>query len=812
MFRYDKRSLKKSFTAYAFLALCFGAGQLMFRSGNQKGLRAPASENVKNKIQNASLAVSIQEFQNSKPTVGRSFFDKVFSEKGQYEIPYPFTKVLNRLSEYTGQKVNNPDGTGIKVAIIPMGRSLQRNAGLDAGKLTSIDQFFRYPRIVVGVDEETNFENSLLLNLKNKMYLGFNEKAQVIEAISYNEELGRYEYQVVNNYGEGKTPEVTYANRSLCLSCHQNQAPIFSRGPWSESNANPVMAEKLQAVFDRAFGKAVCSGAKSQTYCYQDKTPLYFGAPIHIESNVTRQLDTSTDLANLTHAYQKMWREFCQNEHCRLAHLQSMILYRLTWQEGLRSSEAVKHEVNEMEQTWLVRFPWGLGIPNPDIPDRDPLKDVQKDPPISDLSTVSESSRHQVLQVLAFSKIPSAFEPLLPRAPIAIWKDTEVDGAGANRLIRGLSQEFTLGDLKLIDQWLKSNRSEKDILVSLTSLCEVKKEKTILNISCKGETEESFSFDAAIDLNRSQRPFSLSELNYKSKTLGCQPQSSFFCPKFFDLQGVYTQVSESHAKIGLQFKNGLGLKNSEAYDMSEVHLDLDAKIAQLKIYDPVPYLSSSLQAKIKELFPTKVFNRFQIMKTLTDISSANLAHVQNEDYLQVPMRVQHSFAAEELEQNMSGFALMKNVCAQCHQSNSHSPPHFMGTLTQPLNDQEMCQQIEPCAPRMIYRLKMRQCSTDEKQKKKNAMPPEHFFKDEASIQQWVSTYNPKVIKFLSSLVDEEALTKSISGLGVSESQAQMAVKDLLMADCPEADSSVYDRFPKCDLNKLKPFIAKTRCH
>ena len=787
----------------------------MFHAEDQSGARWPASENRENDLKKAELSVSIREFQDSKPGVGRSFFDKVFSENGQYQIPYPFSKVLNRLSEYTGQKVNNPDGTGLKAVIIPMGRSLQRNAALQDGKLTSIDQFFRYPRVVVGVDEETNHENSLLLNLKNKMYLGFHEKAQVIEVISYNDEIGRYEYQVVNNYAEGKTFDVSYANRSLCLSCHQNQTPIFSRGPWSETNANPVMAEKLQTVFDQAFGKTPCLGlssAKTQIYCYQDKIPLYFGAPLYIESSVTRQLDTSTDLANLTHAYQKMWKEFCKDESCKVAHLQSMILYRLTNQEGTRSSANIKTEVDKIEQTWQVRYPWGLALPSPDIPDRDPFRDVQKDPKISDLSTVSETGRQQVFQLLAFSRIPSAYEPLVPRAPIGLWKDTEIDGSGANRLIRGLAQEFTSGDIKLFDQWLKANRSDQEMFTNLISLCEIQKEKTILNVVCKGDTDESFSFDASIDLAHLQNSFAISEVNYRSKKLGCQTQGDFFCSKFFDVQGTYSKISESHAKIVLQFKNGLSLRNSEAYDMSEIHLDLDAKIAQLKIYDPVPTLSVYLQKYVKDLFPTQVFNRFQIMKTILSAGSPKLARMQTEDYKRLPMQVDANFAAEELEQSMSGFALMKNVCAQCHQSNNNSPPHFMGTLTQPLNDLETCRQIEQCAPRMLYRLKMRQCASGETRIRKTAMPPAHFFKNEASVQQWMNTYNPKIIKFLSSLIDETEVTKSLLHLGLEESKAQVVVKDLMTADCPEFESTVYDQFPKCDLNKLKPFTTKTRCH
>ena len=46
---------------------------------------------------------------------------------------------------------------------------------------------------------------------------------------------------------QGKTPQVFYARRSLCLACHQNAAPIFARPLWDETPANPAIAARLKA-------------------------------------------------------------------------------------------------------------------------------------------------------------------------------------------------------------------------------------------------------------------------------------------------------------------------------------------------------------------------------------------------------------------------------------------------------------------------------------------------------------------------------------------------------------------------------------
>ncbi len=64
--------------------------------------------------------------------------------------------------------------------------------------------------------------------------------------ISYNEKAGRFEFQVVHNYGPGLTPTVSYASRPLCMGCHQNGGPIWSEPPWEETNSNPRIVSLLQ--------------------------------------------------------------------------------------------------------------------------------------------------------------------------------------------------------------------------------------------------------------------------------------------------------------------------------------------------------------------------------------------------------------------------------------------------------------------------------------------------------------------------------------------------------------------------------------
>ena len=77
------------------------------------------------------------------------------------------------------------------------------------------------------------------LLVKDRLYLGYQERAGLIEVISYNEAAARFEFQLVRDYRPQGKPEAVYASRAVCTACHQNHGPIFSRQQWDETNANP---------------------------------------------------------------------------------------------------------------------------------------------------------------------------------------------------------------------------------------------------------------------------------------------------------------------------------------------------------------------------------------------------------------------------------------------------------------------------------------------------------------------------------------------------------------------------------------------
>lgn len=269
------------------------------------------------------------------PPVGRSRFDQLI---GNAPVPYPFSRLLD-----TVNRQMQPDAGGLpplKVTLIPLGRSLQRDAGAP--------DFFRFPRVVAAADGTSK---PGILPLKDRLFLGFHEKGEVVEVISYNDAAGRFEFQVVRDYRKGKTPQVFYARRSLCLACHQNAAPMFARPLWDETPANPAIATRLKAVRRDFYG--VRLGGTDIAYF----------------------IDTAADRANLFSVWQTIWRQGCgageAGERCRMQAFAAALDY------ARHTTLPAPDILQALDQGWKSRWSRGLAIPNPDLPNRDPLAALQ---------------------------------------------------------------------------------------------------------------------------------------------------------------------------------------------------------------------------------------------------------------------------------------------------------------------------------------------------------------------------------------------------------------------------------------------------
>lgn len=279
------------------------------------------------------------------PPDGRSRFDLLI---GDAPVPYPFARLVKKINAQMQQ--DRSGLTPLKITLIPLGRSLQRNAGAP--------DFFHFPRVVAAADGHAI---PGVAPLKDRLFIGYHEKGEVVEVISYNDATGRFEFQVVRDYQGGKTPQVFYARRSLCLACHQNAAPIFARPLWDETSANPAIAARLREARRDFYGVKLTG------------------------TDIAYFIDTATDRANLFAVWQTLWQQGCgasgpdqsAGDQCRKEAFAAALDYA---RSGVLPAPA---SLPTLERNWKTLWPRGLPIPNSDLPNRDPLAalpDASHDP------------------------------------------------------------------------------------------------------------------------------------------------------------------------------------------------------------------------------------------------------------------------------------------------------------------------------------------------------------------------------------------------------------------------------------------------
>lgn len=341
------------------------------------------------------------------PASGRSQFDRLFATqrngKTDYELPYPFDALLARLDARLERDPASPLPPAKRV-LIPLGRSLQRSA--------AAPDYFAFPRVVVAADSAPALPSSEFL--KDRLFIGYQEKSAVLEVISYNESTGRFEFQLVKNYRAGATPQVVYANRTLCFACHQNGAPIFSRALWDESNANPQVAALLAASGKQFYGISPERGV-----------------------DVPYAIDIAVKRANGFALTQRLWQEGCGGAdmaalRCRAGLFAAALRHALA--DGRKGeSDQVFNErvVAPLRAEAARRWPGGLAIGVADIPNRNPLHGLVKWPDDAALR-------------VAYANVPARFEPLAPRPAQEIWRSDAVDAI--DRLVGGLAEFVSATD------------------------------------------------------------------------------------------------------------------------------------------------------------------------------------------------------------------------------------------------------------------------------------------------------------------------------------------------------------------------------
>ncbi|HEY7760645.1 MAG TPA: hypothetical protein VIA64_14590 [Burkholderiales bacterium] len=646
------------------------------------------------------------------PQAGRSLFDHVFAADGRYDLPFPFARLVRKLEEQVGaDALGRP---GVKRVLIPLGRSLQRSAGAA--------DFFRFPRVVVAVDGEPKSAHGPLL--KDRLYIGYQENAAVLEVISYNEAQGRFEFQVVKDYRAGANPRVHYANRTVCVACHQNGAPIFSRQQWDETNANPRLRARLAAHGAARYGVSVVRGV-DEPYA----------------------IDNASDRANRLSAYQLLWQAGCgaddaQAAACRAAALVLALRYRLSGASQLdRDGQRYRNEyLPVLGARWKTLWPQGLSLPDPDIPNRNPRPGLA--------ARVSLAAAH----------VPAQFDPLLPRAPLETWRAASRDDL--DRLIRGLPEFLAQSDVERLDRALRRSSGVAPAQEASAS-CKVSRKRAgtrglRLSFRC-GQTSEPARLHGRIYARNATitggavEGLSLGVLGALDAADVAGGRSRAGRAQFTLKRGnltARTHRGNAVERVELRWsEDGTG---TATVSVREDFARLDTAVAALQ------------RERSREVFAAAPFRRAVVMPALLgalDGEPGRWCCVEPgavpPPALERPVREPGRAGGDE------ALAPFYRYCAVCHDTADAAPPSFLAGEPDAVRAK-----LAHCAPRMFVRLSM--WSVEAAQRAKTPMPPPLALRAHGmSAEQWR---------------DDEALPAMLSEVGgwlKAESGAAPQLRDYL---------------------------------
>lgn len=637
------------------------------------------------------------------PPTGRSLFDFVFTgtnqtETGnrskQFELPFPFSALIERVANHLG---NREFMGGIRVAIFPMGRSLQRVA--------AAPEFFKYPRTVIAVTGEprtTTHDAGMLL--KDRLYIAYVGKTATLEVISYNEAAGRFEFQLVKDYRADTKPKVFYADRAICISCHQNHAPIFSLPTWRETNANGQVADLLHA----------------------HGTDMHLSAQANID--FPDDMEKATLRANELVTLQTVWKQGCEDAHdasrsrrCRAAAFAAIIQYGLSGKRDFDSNSARYRNdfVTTFSRGWSLRWPNGLRVAQSSIPDRNPFG--------GSISSYGGGGTGQYdFDWKAAANVPPALDPLTPRPPREIWRF-----AGAmdtTRMISGWANSFAQDDFRALDRVLVHDANEvKAQHITYVAQCTARRSSpSMLNLTCTANPRAErpvnlvahiggngkghidwMNFGSAgtlrdVDLNGS--PAQVTDAEY---VLSAAPKKAALTTRLPDgrrLAGVKIRWHANPEKNGQAQFEAIVIN-----DFAPVNRAIDELLQhQPTLFDSAPLM----RAKLMPALLAKLDSTDQASPDNTS-PDRNWCCVNDTAMPTAKIEGPEVDPAAMSDERLQPFF---RYCAICHFTAEQFPPNFLSGKASKVSEN-----LRHCAPRMLVRLSA--WNTPEDKRVKSPMPP-----------------------------------------------------------------------------------------
>ena len=576
--------------------------------------------------------------------VGQSRFDQLFLlDQNHYRIPYPFS----RLTGFLDSRIENVDYSGVRQVFVPSGRSLQRDA--------PAPDYFSFPRMVIALEgEPVTTDGEAGLVLEYRLFIAHQPKTETLEVISYNDAAGRFEFQIVENYAANKTPRVQAANRAMCLSCHQNAAPIFPSRPWSETSFNVRIANKLIAAL-----------------------PQQYNSLIGIVTNDAGVIDVLAARANYLAAAQLIWRQGCASRLCRASMLRAVLQYRLSGEANFDSSDKrYRHDYyGELTRNWKTRWPMGLALANSRIIDRDPF----------------------TAEAISFEQ-----GALFPRPAHATWHAP--DAVLASGIIYRLGGFFTRADIKRIDRHLIALGSTRRILIRQhEASCKLVTGDTSSHVLVCGDKTTATGLQADFEIEMQQGEAG----SIRIMQLRVPRDSNLLQPDIVRLSrfrgGLEIEPGNSANGLSLRLANGDRIKSlllrwDDSLASGEVSLSMEIADEFRLIDQALTEIVENNQRGIGDSLADRVFRRRAVMRELMQTLGMQPLH-----WFEAVRS--SSVATQPAPPELSGeLALLVPYCAHCHAGDTVNPPGFLA------GDQPRARIVQ-CAPRILARLKAGQADS-----------------------------------------------------------------------------------------------------
>lgn len=574
------------------------------------------------------------------PPVGLSRFDQIFMQQdNDYQIPYPFEKLVEHLEA----GIDNRGKNGLRQVLVPIGRSLQRN--------TAAPDYFKFPRSLIALEGEPRVSTEQAgLVLEYRLFIAHQPSTETLEVISYNNEVGRFEFQVVENYARDQIPVVRQANRVMCLSCHQNAAPIFPETPWTETSFNVEVAKELIRAL-----------------------PQKFTSLISVLTPDAGVIDVLVERANYLSVAQYIWKNGCSTSRCRAALLRAALQFRLSGKSSFEWQHST-YRVNyheDLKQNWKQNWSQGLALAGSRIVTLDSFDQDQR--------TIEQ-------------------DPLSARPAHTIWY--EADAVLARGIVYRLAGFLTQADIQRFDRRLIAlEASQTDNNQSFRSPCRIAFSRdSTLELSCSEiGTIDGLQATFEIELEQTRiNSIRVLQLKFPGDPHIWQPEVR----KFNNNGGtIDIELSDANSDLSQRVSNGnrirlvrLTLDSSLSSPFSDARMEiemsddfryLDEALAQLLV-DNATGKSDSLSAL--------AFRRRVIVDEL--MRQLGMKTLNWPRFTKPPVKTEKATAVE-----LNGdLVLLYPYCAHCHNANSVNPPGF-------LYGEQLHERLVQCAPRILTRLK-----------------------------------------------------------------------------------------------------------